>query len=109
MSKTISSPKSPKRRYLRQLQAAILRHALYFSDVHADSVVTDLPPPEGVTPNTIGAAFAGLEGSGFIKPVGYKRSGRGCRHHGVSRVWRVCDQAGARRYLSALEKSHAKA
>ena len=102
MTTTISTPKDSKSQYTRQLQAAILRHGLYRGDVHADSVVNVLPVPNGVHANAIGGAFAGLEAARLIEAVGFKRSQRRRRHRGVSRLWRICDHAGARRYLSAL-------
>ena len=98
----IATPKDSKSQYTRQLQAAILRHGLYRGDVHADSVVNVLPVPDGIHPNTVGSAFAGLEAARLIEAVGFERSSRRRRHRGVSRLWRICDQTGARRYLSAL-------
>lgn len=105
MSKAISTPKSAKRRYLRRLQAAILRHCLYRGDVHADAIVAAQPMVPGVHPNTVGAAFAGLEAAKLIEAIGFERSERGSRHRGASRVWRVSDQSGARLYLLALAAS----
>jgi hypothetical protein len=102
---TVSAPKSARTRYIRQLQAAILRHVLYRGDVHADMAIASLPVPEGVHVNTVGAAFSGLEGAGLIEAVGFERSVRASRHRGVSRIWRVCDASGARGYLTALERT----
>lgn len=93
---------TPRQRYVRQLQSVILRHALYRGDVHADEVVAALPVPAGVHPNNVGNSFSVLEKAGLIKAVGYRRSDRGSRHHGVSRIWRVSDAAGARGYIKAL-------
>ncbi len=102
MSNIISAPRSTRQQYLRRLQAAILRHILYRGNVHADADRTIRPLPDGALPNTVGAAFSGLEVTGLIEAIGFERSGRESRHRGVSRVWRVCDQVRARGYLSAL-------
>jgi hypothetical protein len=101
-----SAPKNARTRYIRQLQAAILRHVLYRGEVHAVDIVAALPVPEGVHPNAIGTVFSNLEASGLIEAVGFERSSRASRHRGVSRVWRICDSRGAREFLIILEGSN---
>lgn len=94
-----------KRQYLRRLQSRILRHAMYRGGVHADDVLVDFPVPDGIHPNIVGTAFSGLEAAGLIEVTGFERSNRKVRHRGISRLWRVCDASGARKYLKALASS----
>lgn len=92
-------------KYLRRLQGVILRHALYRGSVHADDALAVLPVPDGITRNTVGNAFAGLEAAGLIAPTGFMRSRRPERHCGISRRWQAADAAGCRKYLAALQRT----
>ncbi len=98
-------PRTTSEQYRRRLQARILRHGLCCGSVHADDALAELPIPDGVHPNAVGLAFSTLSDLRLIEPIRFQCSGRKARHKGVSRVWRVCDAVGARRYLTALQST----